>query len=74
MKIILLGPQGSGKGTQAKILKKEFKIPHISIGDLFREITKKKTSILGRKLKNYMNKVNYYKNKQNKKSKNIKNY
>ncbi len=63
MKIILLGPQGSGKGTQAKILKKEFKIPHISIGDLFREITKKKTSILGRKLKNYMNKGELVPNK-----------
>jgi len=56
MKIILLGPQGSGKGTQAKLLKKEIKLPHISVGALFRKISKKKTSILGKKLRNYMNK------------------
>ena len=36
MKILLMGPQGSGKGTQAKILSKELEIPHISTGDLLR--------------------------------------
>jgi len=36
MNIILMGIQGSGKGTQAELLAKELKIPHISIGDLFR--------------------------------------
>ncbi|VVB78438.1 Adenylate kinase [uncultured archaeon] len=36
MNIIFIGPQGSGKGTQAKILAEELKIPHISTGDLFR--------------------------------------
>jgi len=38
MKIIFIGPQGSGKGTQAKIISEELKIPHISTGDLFRDM------------------------------------
>jgi len=36
MKIIFVGPQGSGKGTQAKIISEKLHIPHISIGDLMR--------------------------------------
>lgn len=36
MKLILVGPQGSGKGTQAKILSEKLEIPHISTGDLIR--------------------------------------
>ena len=38
MKIIFIGPQGSGKGTQAKILSEKLNIPHISTGDLFRAL------------------------------------
>lgn len=34
--IILMGPPGSGKGTQATKITKELTIPHISTGDLFR--------------------------------------
>lgn len=52
--IILLGPPGSGKGTQATRLTKELNIPHISTGDLFRENMKKETP-LGRKAKEYIN-------------------
>ncbi len=36
--IIFIGPQGSGKGTQAKIISEELDIPHISTGDLFRAL------------------------------------
>ena len=42
MNIIIFGPQGSGKGTQAEIISKKFNIPHISTGDIFR--AKKKES------------------------------
>jgi len=38
MYIVLLGPPGSGKGTQGKMLSKRFNIKHLSTGDLFREI------------------------------------
>ena len=50
MKIVLIGPQGSGKGTQAKILKERLNIPHISTGDMFRENINNKTE-LGMKAK-----------------------
>jgi len=52
--IIILGPQGSGKGTQADILSKKFNIPHISTGKIFRGQIKNKTE-LGRKLKSLVN-------------------
>jgi adenylate kinase len=48
MNILILGPQGSGKGTQAKLISDKFKIPHISTGDMFRENISKKTE-LGKK-------------------------
>lgn len=50
--IILLGPPGSGKGTQAVRMSKELRIPHISTGDLFRENIGKNTE-LGKKAKTY---------------------
>ena len=53
MNIILMGPPGAGKGTQAEILVKEFKIPHISTGDMFRDAIKQGTE-LGMKAKAFM--------------------
>ena len=53
MKIILFGPPGVGKGTQAKLLVEEFHSVHISTGDLLREAVKNKTN-LGLKAKTYM--------------------
>ncbi len=48
MKIIFIGPPGSGKGTQAKRLASRFEIPHISTGDMLREAVADGTE-LGRK-------------------------
>jgi adenylate kinase len=53
MRIILFGPPGSGKGTQAKLLAEKFHVPHISTGDLLREAVIKKTA-LGLKAKGYL--------------------
>lgn len=52
---ILLGPPGSGKGTQAKNLSRYFNLPHISTGDLLREQIHKKTT-LGKTVAIYMQK------------------
>ena len=38
MNVLVLGPQGSGKGTQAKLMSAEHGIPHVSTGDMFRAI------------------------------------
>jgi adenylate kinase len=35
-KFVVMGPQGCGKGTQAKLLAKDFELVHISVGDIFR--------------------------------------
>lgn len=53
MRIILMGPPGAGKGTQADFIKAEFAIPHISTGDMFRKAVKEKTP-LGLEAKRYM--------------------
>tara|TARA_B100000886_G_scaffold302514_1_gene232603 strand:- start:1946 stop:2590 length:645 start_codon:yes stop_codon:yes gene_type:complete len=53
MKIILLGPPGAGKGTQAEVISNELKIPHISTGDILRESIRNKTS-LGEEAKKIM--------------------
>jgi len=53
--IVLLGPPGVGKGTQAKILADATGLAHISSGDLFRENLKNQTD-LGKLAKSYMDK------------------
>jgi len=57
MKLILLGPPGSGKGTVAEKLEKEFGWFHLSAGAVLREEVEKKTS-LGKEIKKYIDKGN----------------
>ena len=54
MNLILLGPPGAGKGTQAAKIIEKYEIPHISTGDIFRENIKEGTP-LGKKAQEYMN-------------------
>lgn len=54
MNLILLGPPGVGKGTQAELIKEHYQIPHISTGDIFRAAVKAGTE-LGKKAQEYMN-------------------
>lgn len=54
MNLVFLGPPGSGKGTQAKLLSEKLRLPHISLGDMLREEVRSGTDI-GRKVKEIMN-------------------
>jgi adenylate kinase len=51
--IVLLGPPGAGKGTQAQIISETLALPHVSSGDIFRENLKQQTE-LGMLAKGYM--------------------
>jgi len=53
MNIILFGPPGAGKGTQAKMLQNEFSIPHLSTGHIFRTAIANQTE-LGKKVKSIL--------------------
>ena len=55
MKLVLLGPPGAGKGTQAANIVAKYNMPHISTGDIFRKNLKEGTK-LGLKAKEYMDK------------------
>lgn len=55
MKLILLGPPGAGKGTQAESIKEAYHLIHISTGDIFRKNMKENTP-LGAKAKEYVDK------------------
>jgi adenylate kinase len=53
--IVLFGPPGAGKGTQAEVLKEKYQLVHISTGDVFRYNIKNETE-LGKLAKSYMDK------------------
>lgn len=55
MRIVLFGPPGAGKGTQASLLSEKYKAAHISTGDILREAVANKTEV-GLKAKSYMDK------------------
>jgi adenylate kinase len=55
MLVVIMGPPGAGKGTQAEKLAKEFALPHISTGEIFRGAVKEGTE-MGKKAKEYMDK------------------
>ena len=55
MNLIMLGAPGGGKGTMAKLIAKDFELPHISTGDIFRENIKNQTEI-GKQAKAIMDK------------------
>jgi len=53
LNLLIMGPPGAGKGTQAEVLVKELNIVHISTGDMFREAIKQGTE-MGKKAKEFM--------------------
>ncbi|MBI1978976.1 MAG: adenylate kinase [Candidatus Aenigmarchaeota archaeon] len=53
MYLIILGPHGAGKGTQAKLISEKYGVERISTGDIFREHMKNDTEF-GKKVKGYM--------------------
>ena len=55
LRLVLLGPPGAGKGTQASAIISKYSIPHISTGDIFRANIKNGTE-LGKQVEAYMNK------------------
>lgn len=53
MRIIIFGPPGAGKGTQAQKIAEEYNIPHLSTGEIFRTAIKNETK-LGKKVKSIL--------------------
>ncbi|GAA5523292.1 adenylate kinase [Aliifodinibius salicampi] len=53
MRIIIFGPPGAGKGTQAKLISDEYNIPHLSTGEIFRSAIKNETP-LGKEVKSIL--------------------
>ncbi len=53
MRLVLLGPPGAGKGTQAKVLSQKLNLAHLSTGDIFR-VAARKNNKIGKELSSYM--------------------
>lgn len=53
MRIVIFGPPGAGKGTQAKLISEEYDIPHLSTGEIFRSAIKNETE-LGKEVKSIL--------------------
>lgn len=53
MRIIIFGPPGAGKGTQAQLISEEYNIPHLSTGEIFRSAIKNETP-LGKEVKSIL--------------------
>jgi len=53
LNLVLLGPPGAGKGTQAERLSKDFDLPYVATGNMLRDAVREETE-LGRKAKEYM--------------------
>jgi len=58
MNVLFMGPPGSGKGTQSKLLRDRFDMEHLSTGDILREAIAQKTEV-GMRAKGYMDKGEY---------------
>jgi adenylate kinase len=58
MRLLIMGPPGAGKGTQAAMICEEFGIPHVSTGDLFR-LNLTQGTALGQEAKKYMDAGEY---------------
>ena len=58
MRLVIMGPPGAGKGTQAAVIAEAFAIPHISTGAIFRANVGEGTE-LGREAKGYMDRGEY---------------
>jgi adenylate kinase len=56
LNMIIMGSPGAGKGTQADLIASSYKIPHISTGDMFRDILKDSKSEIALELKSYVEK------------------
>ncbi|MDP8253286.1 MAG: adenylate kinase [Candidatus Kaelpia aquatica] len=56
LNMIIMGSPGAGKGTQADLIARHYKIPHISTGDMFREILKDGSSEIANELEGYVKK------------------
>jgi adenylate kinase len=54
LNLVLLGPPGAGKGTQARRLQEDFNLPYVATGDMLREAVREETP-LGKEAKKYMN-------------------